>query len=192
MSYCRIHIFGASGSGTTTLATAIAGHLGWAHFDTDDYFWLQTDPPFSDIRSVEERLAMLRQDLAQKKSWLLSGALDGWGDPLIPLFDLVVFLYVPWPVRLRRLHDREIERFGRAGIAPGGRTHGSFLKLIEWASKYDTAGTEMRSLVRHQRWIESLTCAKLTIEGTPTLNESVAQVMKILKSDGSPGGSGTK
>ena len=41
-----IHIFGASGSGTTTLAEKISRELGYFHLDTDDYFWLPTDPPF--------------------------------------------------------------------------------------------------------------------------------------------------
>ena len=39
-----IHIFGASGSGTTTLAEKISRELGYFHLDTDDYFWLPTDP----------------------------------------------------------------------------------------------------------------------------------------------------
>ena len=41
----RIHILGASGSGTTALGQALAEHLRCPHFDTDDYFWLPTDPP---------------------------------------------------------------------------------------------------------------------------------------------------
>src|SRR5678809_1323103 len=40
----RIHILGASGSGTT-LGRALAEHLQGSHFDTDDYSWLPTDPP---------------------------------------------------------------------------------------------------------------------------------------------------
>lgn len=33
-----IHIFGASGSGTTTLGDAIDETLGYKHLDVDDYF----------------------------------------------------------------------------------------------------------------------------------------------------------
>lgn len=39
-----IHIFGASGSGTTTLAEKISRELGYFHLDTDDYFWLPPTP----------------------------------------------------------------------------------------------------------------------------------------------------
>ena len=37
-----IHIFGASGSGTTTLGKKICEELGYTQMDTDDYFWMPT------------------------------------------------------------------------------------------------------------------------------------------------------
>jgi len=40
-----IHILGASESGTTTLGRALKEKYEYAHFDTDDYFWIPTNPP---------------------------------------------------------------------------------------------------------------------------------------------------
>jgi adenylate kinase family enzyme len=51
----RVHILGASGSGTTTLAQALAARLGCPHYDTDHYYWLPSDPPFQHIREREAR-----------------------------------------------------------------------------------------------------------------------------------------
>ena len=34
----RIHLFGASGSGTTTLGVALAERLAIAHFDSDNFY----------------------------------------------------------------------------------------------------------------------------------------------------------
>src|ERR1700752_4072597 len=108
----RVHIFGASGSGTSSLASALAAKHGHRHLDTDDFFWLPTDPPFEQPRPREARLALLRSALAESPSWVLSGSLCGWGDPLIPQCDLVVFLVVPTDVRLTRLRAREATRYG--------------------------------------------------------------------------------
>jgi hypothetical protein len=58
-----------------------------------------------------------------RAEWVLSGSLDGWGDPLIPLFDLMVFVVVPTEVRLQRLRERETRRFGAAAVATGGWRH---------------------------------------------------------------------
>ena len=52
-----IHIFGASGSGTTTLGAKICDELGYKLLDVDDYFWLPTNPPFTQKRATEERNA---------------------------------------------------------------------------------------------------------------------------------------
>jgi uridine kinase len=42
----------------------------------------------------------------------LSGSLNGWGDVLIPNFDVVIFLTTPREIRLQRLRVREAARFG--------------------------------------------------------------------------------
>ena len=53
----RIHILGASGTGTTTLASAIAAKHGHRHLDIDDFFWVPTDPPYREIRPRDQQLA---------------------------------------------------------------------------------------------------------------------------------------
>src|SRR5207244_6937746 len=77
----RIHIVGASGSGTSSLAVEMATRYGHRHLDTDDYFWLQTVPPYREKRPREERLALLRQASRDSKWWVLAGSLCCWGDP---------------------------------------------------------------------------------------------------------------
>src|SRR5687767_2959720 len=69
----RIHILGASGTGTTTLAALIAAEHGHRHLDTDQFYWLPTDPPFARKRPPEERLELLSEALGQAERWVLSG-----------------------------------------------------------------------------------------------------------------------
>ena len=171
----RIHIVGAAGSGTTTLGVALAREIGGAHVDTDDFFWLSTDPPFTTKRPVEQRLKLLDAKLAQP-SWVLSGSLMGWGDVLIPRFELVVFLYVPPDVRLERIMERERLRYG-VDIDPGGRMHENHKAFVDWAKGYDTADSEGRSHVRHRAWIDNLPCPVVEIAGAPTVEESVECVL---------------
>ena len=70
----RIHVLGASGSGTTTLASALAAKHDHRHLDTDDFFWLPTDPPYRQIRPRELRLTLLKGALAESASWVVSVA----------------------------------------------------------------------------------------------------------------------
>jgi adenylate kinase family enzyme len=172
----RIHITGASGSGTTTLGRTLAEAYGLKHFDTDDYFWIATDPPYQQIRPREERLALLEPVVTRHNRWILSGALDGWGDPLCRLFDLVVFLYVPQGIRLERLRQREIRRYGAESIEPGGRMHDQYNEFIAWAGRYDAGDESVRSLLRQERWLETLQCSVIRLEGDMTIEERMTRI----------------
>ena len=69
---------GASGSGTTTLARAVADAWAVPHGDADDYFRLPTDPPHVDRRPEAERLALMEQVFLPREAWMLSGSILGW------------------------------------------------------------------------------------------------------------------
>lgn len=176
MRDARIHIVGASSSGTTTLGAALAERLTCLHLDTDTFFWEPTDPPFTTKRPVEERIDLMEAQMAGRRSWVISGSLISWGDVFIPCFDLVVFLHVPPEVRLERLMRRERERYG-AAIEPGGAMYEAHLAFVEWARGYDQAGFLGRSLERHRDWLTNLACPVLEIEGTPRLSESIERVL---------------
>jgi adenylate kinase family enzyme len=118
----RIHVMGASGSGVTTLGRALADALALPHHDSDDYLWLPTTPPYRQLRDIPERLRLMREMFLPRSDWVLSGGVNGWGDELIPCFDLVVFVLTPREIRLRRLRAREAVHFGADAVAPGGLT----------------------------------------------------------------------
>lgn len=172
----RIHILGASGSGTTSLGAALAERTGVAHFDTDHFFWLPTEPPFQQTRPVEDRKAMLRATLATAPHWTLSGALSGWGDEFIPQFDLVVFLFVPPEVRLARLRAREAARHG-VRIAPGGDMHQTHIDFMAWAEGYDSPEGPGRNLAAQRAWLAALPCPVLEIAGTQRPGETLEMVL---------------
>src|SRR5580658_3926663 len=142
---CRIHLMGASGAGVTSLGRALADALAASHHDTDDYFWRPTTPPYREIREVADRLRLMREVFLDRADWVLSGDLQGWGDPVVPLFDLVFFLCTPTAIRLQRLRDREARHFGPDAVALGGWRHNETEKFIEWASHYDDGGREGRN-----------------------------------------------
>ena len=176
----RIHILGAAGSGTTTLGRALAEHYQCPHFDTDDYFWLPSDPPFQHVRSRPERQALLETDLVGHRHWVLSGSLCGWGDVFIPFFEVVVFLWVPPTVRLARLVERERRRFGEAALAPGGSMYIHHTAFMAWAEAYDDGSLDLRSRRLHEQWLLSLACPVLRVEGAQSMEASLVQITHYL------------
>jgi adenylate kinase family enzyme len=173
----RIYITGASGSGVTTLGAALAAELDCPHHEVDAIFWEPTDPPFQRPRALADRQARLREAAGASDRWVISGSLDGWGDLAIPRMELAVFLWIPPALRIERLHLRERERHPAEARAPGGAMHENFKTFIAWAERYDTAGMEQRSRVRHEAWLAALPCPVLRIAGDTTLADRVARVL---------------
>lgn len=174
-----IHIFGASGSGTSTLGQAVAEKTGYAFLDSDDYIWAPTDPPFTSLRTHAERLPLLQRDMERIGNAVLSGSLVGWGDPLIPRFTLAVRLDTPTPVRMERLRQREYARYG-ARVLPGGDMYEQSQAFLDWAARYDDGVPPLRSRALHDLWQQKLSCPLLTLDGAQPVEELAAAVMEKL------------
>lgn len=174
-----IHIYGASGSGTSTLGRKLADKLGFAFMDTDDYFWMPTDPKFTVRRESSERLRLMRADMDAAENAVISGSLTGWGDALIPHFTLTVRVVTPTEVRIERIRKREYARFG-ARILPGGDMFEQHQAFLQWAAQYDTGGADMRSKANHDLWQQKLRCRQLVVSGEGDPSENVRRIASEL------------
>ena len=175
----KIHIFGASGSGVTTLGKALSEELDIPYFDTDDYYWKKTDPPFTQKVDIPDRQANILKDTAPHLSWILGGSLISWGDFIKKTFDLAVFRYLTAEIRLDRLKKREYERYGDI-IFKDPIRHRHYLDFIEWAAQYDDDHFDGRSRKNHLLWFETLTCNKIKIEGDVTVEKCVRRCVDII------------
>ena len=170
-----IYIYGASGSGTSTLGRKISEELGYKFLDTDDYFWLPTNPKYTTKRSKEERIALMKMDISKADNVVISGALDGWGDEFIPFFTLAIRLVTETEIRIKRLKAREKERFGDR-IMPNGDMYIQHMEFLEWAAKYDTGGMDMRSKAKHDEWQKLLRCRRIELNGANGVEENFRKV----------------
>jgi adenylate kinase family enzyme len=169
----------ASGVGTSTLGKALAEKLNYYHFDTDEYYWLPPQYSFTQSRERAERQNLLMRDLMKHDNWILSGSLCGWGDIFIPSFDVVIYLWIPKNIRIKRLIQREKRIYGE-DIEPGGKKYNQFLEFIEWASQYEDGGIDIRSKALHQEWLSSLTCPVVRLEGDLSVQERVNSIIKVI------------
>jgi uridine kinase len=164
-----ILVTGAAGSGTSTLAAALAAQIGGTHLDADDYYWQSGSPPYRDRRAPDERLALLQRDLQASIRPVLAGSVVGWGVEIEDGFDLVVFLVLDARTRLERLRRREIETFGHADP-----------DFLAWAAQYDQGPPVGRSLAVHRRWLAARRCPVIELHGPLTVGERVAAVLHRL------------
>jgi adenylate kinase family enzyme len=166
----KILIFGASGAGTSTVGKKLAENLDCIHLDVDDYYWEQTTPPFQVKISPAQRNAALMHDFQNHKNVIVSGSLVSWGTYWQTVFDLVVFIYLPMEIRMKRLEKREIERYGDL-MFTDGTTRENSKAFLAWAARYDDENFKGRSKYVHEEWMKVLSCPVVKLMGDLELNE---------------------
>lgn len=171
-----ILVFGSSGSGTTTLGRAVAQRLGFLHLDLDDYTWRwDTEVPFTELRSREERIRMMTHDISQSEHFVMSGSMSSIHELFDPLFDLGVHNTAPAQLRVERAHNRELRRFGDR-ILPGGDMYEDHLRFLDCVSRYDTDASP--NLAEHEAWARSLPCPVLRTDGVRPIPENVERIVR--------------
>jgi adenylate kinase family enzyme len=168
-----LHIIGASCSGTTTLGQNLSARLSRPFFDTDDFFWESTDPPFQIKRNPEVRNWLLTNALETHSDSIVSGSLLGWGEEWKP--DAAVFLWIPADIRLERLKARELQRYGPEALTAPDRRE-VFEAFLTWAAQYDDPAFTGRSRRRQEEWLATLGCPVLKILGDTSVAERVERV----------------
>ncbi|OWV32544.1 hypothetical protein B5C34_03160 [Pacificimonas flava] len=172
----KLHLLGASGTGTTTLGRALAQKLGVFHADAADYYWVPTDPPFLRKRSYKERLRLLDLDLDDDAGWVVSGSMMDWGEAVADRADHLIFLTLPTDLRIARLRAREQQRFG-ARIAPGGDMYQAHENFIRWAEGYDDPSFGGRTRARHEAWLGERDGRVLRLDGAAPIAENLARTL---------------
>jgi adenylate kinase family enzyme len=171
-----INIFGSSGSGSTTLAKAIAKTFNYLHVDVDDALWEPTDPPFTIRRSDDSARAYIIEHLNSGKDTVISGSLVGFGDDIKQMIDLFVFMNLDILVRLSRIQTREEKRFGKR-VLLGGDLYDKHLDFLKWVSDYETNPEYIRSRKQHLLWLENVKAPVLRV----TEELSIDELMKLVK-----------
>ncbi len=180
MSRTVVHIYGASGSGTSTLGRKISRALGYTFLDTDDYFWMPTEPKYTVKREIPERLRLMGQDILAAERVVISGSLVDWGDTLIPMFTLAVRLETDTALRIARLKAREAAEFGLR-VMPGGDMYRQHQEFLQWAARYDTGDMTMRSKAKHDAWQKLLQCPQIVLNGADPLEDNLERVKQALR-----------
>lgn len=177
----RIHIFGASGSGVTTLGKALSQELSIEYFDSDDFFWLKTSIPFTEKQNPEIRNTTVADKLNTTENWIFGGSIIHWGKNGFPPFDLVVFLYLPPEIRMERLKKREYERYGNEIINNPERAQ-KHQEFMDWANDYDhNTGIANRTLKAHLEWLSETNIPFIEISGDYELQEKIHLVLDTIR-----------
>jgi adenylate kinase family enzyme len=171
----RIVIVGASASGKTTLALALADSLRIQVIHLDEV--AREGGGTGQVRSTEDKEAAVGLVLANE-AWIAEGIHVGWTDPLLDAADLVIWLdHVSWPASTAR----RIMRFTSQALAEMRRQKG--LRKIARVRDYKRRLRELLAAIPESRNYHRSSAVGLeTREGTArrmaTLGNKVIHIQR--------------
>jgi len=164
-----IIMLGANGSGKSALGRELARLLGFAHFDVENYWFYESDLPYTSVRPAEERNEMLLTDMKKYGSFVVSGDVSGWGGGFQDMFSVAIYVTAPKEIRMKRIEEREYARWGKRTLE-GGDMYESRRDFIEFAASRDISEFERR--------ISAYSCPVIRIESTQDCRLTAEHIVK--------------
>lgn len=163
-----IIIFGANGCGKTTIGREIAKTLHCKHLDVEDYYFQQTDILYKYPRKKHEVIKLMLKDINLCELFIFSGVTGDYGDVIISMYKLAVYLSAPTDLRIKRIKERIIDK------------HGEFISMNDDLKKNREDFIEFaqtRDLTKIDQWADTLTCPIVCIDATRPIIDITQEIL---------------
>ncbi len=164
-----IVIFGANGCGKTTLGRELARILKIKHLDVEDYYFEESEIPYSKPRSKDTVIELMLIDIEKCDSFVLSSVKGDYGDKISSMYKLGVFLSAPIDIRLERVKHRTLEQYGERALV-GGDMYEQEQVFLEFV--------RTRNLSIIDEWTKTLACPILNLDGTKAISENIQLIIE--------------
>ncbi len=168
-----ILICGLNGAGKSTLGKLLAKRLGWQFIDNEDLYFPKTDTKYaySDPRGKEEVIRLLEERIERDRHFVFAAVKGDYGDKLLSLLDCIVVVDVPREIRLARVRERSLRKFGDR-ILDGGdlaQRENAWFSLVE-----------SRPEDYVEKWLETVDCPVIRVDGTRTVGENAEYLASVV------------
>ena len=167
-------ICGLNGSGKSTLSRALAEHLGWRFIDNEDLYFPKDDPDylFAHQRTQEEVERLLLEEVQRDERFVFAAVKGNYGDAVLPYYKAAVLVEVPREIRLQRVQQRSLDKFGDRA-KPGGDLY----EREKWFFDHISARPEDYA----SRWLDTMNIPILQVDGTRPVGENLTVIENWLR-----------
>jgi len=175
-----IMIMGSSGAGKTTLGKMVAKELGYKYVDIDEYIWRKdTEIPFSEMYPKCEKISRLMEAISDCEHFVMAGSMNSFHEHFDPYFELVVHLHADSQIRVKRVHERELEQFGER-VSEGGDMYEEHRKYLSDIAGYDY-GIGGCTIQQHEEWLKAVDCPIIRLDGADELEKNLHIIVSAYK-----------
>ena len=169
-----IQICGLNGCGKSTIGKALAEELGFHFIDNENLYFSRTTvyEPYTSPKSRTEVERLLMDEVHEHDNFVFAAVKGDYGKEILPYYSYIVLVEVPKEIRLQRVRNRSFQKFGNR-MLPGGDLHDqeeAFFKMVE-----------SRPEDYVEKWVQTLNCPVIKIDGTKPVPENVAWIVKQIR-----------
>lgn len=169
-----IIVCGLNGAGKSTLGKALAEDLGYYFIDNENLYFPKTDInfPYAVQRDRNEVSELLLKEIKAHENFVFTSVKGDYGEEICSFFRYAVLIDVPKEIRMQRVKRRSFEKFGNR-MMYGGDLYESENRFFEFVEARDEDTVE--------KWLKTLNCGVIRIDGTKSIEENVDFIMTKIK-----------
>lgn len=171
-----IMVCGLNGCGKSTLGKALAQELGF-HFIDNEYLFFsraKLDEPYTSPRSRAEAETLFAQEVNEHNNFVFASVTGDYAKNIDDLYQYVILIDVPKEIRMQRVRNRSFDKFGNRMLQGG-----DLYELEEAFFEY----IENRPENHVEKWVETLNCPIIRVDGTKTIEENIEFIKWFIKND---------
>lgn len=165
-----ILVCGLNGAGKSTLGHALAQRIGYYFIDNEDLYFPKNDENylFASPRTKLEVKSLLTAEIAEHENFVFASVIGNYGDDVISMFNTAVVIDAPKDIRLRRIKERSLSKFGDR-MLPGGDLYEAENAFFDMVSGRDEGYVE--------DWLEILSCPVIRVDGTLPIEQNIERII---------------
>ncbi len=170
-----IIICGLNGAGKSTIGKVLAKELNFYFIDIEELYFPKTDPhyTYASPRTRKEVEQLLFREMNAHRDFVFASVKGNYGENICLFFQYAVFIDAPKDIRLQRVKERSFHKFG-SRMLPGGDLYEqeeAFFRFVKSRAENTV-----------KKWVQSLSCPVIRVDGTKPIEENVRFIMKRIRS----------
>lgn len=142
--------------------------------DSEELYFAKTDnhPIYASSRTHDEVIELFLTKRKAYENFVFASVKGDYGEAITPFFQYAVLIDAPKDIRIKRVKNRSFQKFGNR-MLPGGDLYEQEQRFFDFVQSREEDTVE--------RWVQSLTCPILRVDGTKPVEENANLIVRQIQ-----------
>lgn len=169
-----IILCGLNGAGKSTLGKAVAKKMDFYFLDSEELYFAKTGNHtiYASSRTHDEVIELFLTKMKAYENFVFASVKGDYGEAITPFFQYAVLIDAPKDIRIKRIKNRSFQKFGNRMLL-GGDLYEQEQRFFDFVQSREEDTVE--------RWVQSLTCPILRVDGTKPVEENANLIVRQIQ-----------